>query len=275
MKYLILFSMLLSASCFADPFNLLLPFNTQYAPGSLGKYEKAFTVGGEWAGDNFQLQLSPVTGVDRFIDTEPDGHIFLGFIMGLGNGFEVELDTGGNAGYASIKYSFKNPDSSLLHSFVLADISSEDYGHGGALLAEDDDCGFFDIGCWFSDAFNFFGGSNDRYEYDYQAEIRGLMLGYMQGYQYSAGVLPYWGVHYVDYDIGYTVTDNTGAGAHQSGHVNTDLMFLTLGVKLDVNQSARYEDRSSWLINYVAYQDSSLHQGDLSSEIRISYINHF
>jgi len=277
MKIVLFVLLLMSAPVLADPFNIYLPFNTQYAPESLGKFEKAFIVGYEEGGDNFQLQVVPVTGVDQFVDTEADNDPVLGFMIGLGLGFELEFDTRGNANYTSVKYSFKNPKSTLHHSFVLGDITSQDWGHGGLLLQEDD-CGLLDFSCLFSDIFNLFnvfGSSNDKYEYDYEADIKGLMLAYLQGYQYSASVMPYWGVYYIDYDIGYTVTDNTGGSGNQSGHIDTDLMFVTLGARINAGKPDSKGEQSVWLVNYVIYKDSMSHGGDFNGELRFSYINRY
>jgi len=274
MKVLLYVLLLFSAPVLADPFNIYLPFNTQYTPESLGKFEMAFIVGYEEGGDNFQLQLAPVTGDERFIDSNADNDLVLGFMIGLGNGFELELDTRGDSSYSSVKYSVSANDSALTHSFLVGSISSAMTGHGGAILQEDD-CSFFDIFCYMDDFFSLFGSSSDTYEFDYRAELSGVMLGYLQGYRYSKNMMPYWGAYYVDYDIDYEVVDNTGGNGDQKGNVGTDLMYFTLGAQINAGKPDSKGEQSVWLINYVVYKDSRSHAGDLDGELRFSYINRY
>jgi len=274
MKKILFVLLLVSTPVLADPFNIYLPFNTQYAPESLGKFKKAFIVDYEEGGDNFQLQLAPVTGVEQFIDTRADHDLVLGFMIGLGGGFEFEINTRGDSSYSSLKYSMSAKESLLTHSFLIGSISSASTGHGGALLQEDD-CGFFDFLCFLDDFFTLFGSSSETYEYEYRAELSGVMFGYLQGYQYSKNIMPYWGAYYVDYDIDYEVVDNTGSGADQKGNVDTDLMYLTLGARINAGETDSKGEQSVWLVNYVIYKDSRSHSGDLDGELRFSYINKF
>ncbi|MDH5425297.1 MAG: hypothetical protein OEY29_09905 [Gammaproteobacteria bacterium] len=143
-------------------------------------------MGYEQGGENFQLQLEPKTGTDTFIDAEPDHDLMLGFKFGLGKGFEFEIDSTSSDGYASIKYSFESAGSGLKHALIFGKIRSMKLGHGGQYIQDEDDgCGFFDIGCWLSDIFDFSNSPSGHYEYRYEADIDGSMLAYLQCYQYS------------------------------------------------------------------------------------------
>ncbi|MDH5425296.1 MAG: hypothetical protein OEY29_09900 [Gammaproteobacteria bacterium] len=60
--------------------------------------------------------------------------------------------------------------------------------------------------------------------------------------------MPYWGVYYVDYDIAYSVVDNTGAGANQKGQIDTDLMYLTLGARSNASKPDSKGEQRVWLV---------------------------
>lgn len=276
MKTLLCLLVFFLTPAWADPFNIQLPFNTQYEPESLGLFKRAVVLGYEEGGENFQLQLAPTTGVDRFIETEPDHDFMLGFKIGLGKGFEFEIDSTSGSGYASIKYSFESVGSDLKHSLLFGKIVSMKQGHGGLFLqGNGEDCDLIDVFCWLSDIFGSSNSTPDRYEYNYDADIDGSMVAYLQGYQYSSNIMPYWGVYYVAYDIAYSVIDNTGAGVNQNGHIDADLSYLTLGARINYGKPDSKGEQSIWLINYVLYKNSSSHTGNLGGELRVSYINRF
>ncbi|MDH5518168.1 MAG: hypothetical protein OEY36_10200 [Gammaproteobacteria bacterium] len=280
MKKILLFVLVtLSVTVQADPFNIYLPFNTQYAPGVMDQMEMALVLGVGNTRKNFQLQVAPQTDDEKYIVLETETDEFLdvsfGFSVGLGYGFEFELNAGGS-GVTSLKYDFDNAHSNWKNSVVIGGLRSISRGHGGAFIPQpEQSCSFFDIFCFMdlSEVLGFLCFSCSEpgsYEYVYQADIKGSTFAYMQGYQYSALVMPYWGVYYVGYDIDLKVTDNTGADNHQFKEVATDLMALVLGTKWRLGKKDNNFNKSM-ILNYLAYKDSSLHDGEFNTEIKMSF----
>ena len=278
MKKIMLFVLItLSTAAQADPFNIYLPFKTQYAPGALEQMEFAFVADIEAKRENFQVQIAPITDSEQFIETGMGDDAFdmtrlsLGMSIGLGNGFEFEMGIMENTGRSSLKYDFNLDGSSWMHSIILGYSKSESYGHGGAILP-DDSCDFFDFGCWlFEDSFYIFGGPDDAYEFDYLAEIKAVSFGYIQGYQYTTRTTMFWSVYHAEYDIDVSVTDNTGGSNNQASNLKTNLMALSAGARWKLGKKEDNYNKSA-IVNYVIYKDSTLHDGDLNGELKLSYV---
>ncbi|MCK4707079.1 MAG: hypothetical protein KAU21_00545, partial [Gammaproteobacteria bacterium] len=206
---LILFG--LSMTVQADPFNIYLPFKTQYAPGALEEMEIAFVADIEAKHKNFQAQVAPQTDTEQFIESFSDRpRLSIGFAIGLGQGLEFELGAMEGVGISSLKYDFDLTGTPWMHTLILGYIRAESYGHGGAVLP-DDSCGTFDLFCSLFDSifsiFDIFGSSDVHYELDYRAEISGVSLGYVQGYQLSPRSMIFWSAYHAEYDIDVMVTD--------------------------------------------------------------------
>lgn len=268
----------LSPGVQADPFNIYLPFKTQYTPGVMERMEMAFVLDVESARKNFQLQIASQTDTEKFIESEMDElpEVSYGFAVGVGYGFELEVSLG-EGGIGSLKYDFSRKNSKWKHSVVLGELRSISEGHGGAFIPEpEEDCGFLDFFC-FMDISSWFDflcincSEPGTYEYNYQADIKGSMFGYMQGYKYTAFIMPYWGVYYVGYNVGLKVTDNTGAENHQFKNVTTDLAALVLGTKWRLGKKESNFNKSM-ILNYLVYKDSTRHDGELNGELKLSFV---
>ena len=275
-RILLLVLICLSAGTQADPFNIYLPFKTQYVPSALEKLEMAFVIDIERKRKNFQLQINPQTGGEQFIEGRAADRprLSFGFALGLGKGFDAEVGVLGGAAFSALKYNFGMKNSSWKHSVVLSRAYAEDYGHGGSVLPEEDSCGFLDLGCFFSgifDIFSIFGSPDDRYEYDYLAKVNALSLVYLQGYQLSPRTTAFWSVNYTEYSVDVQVTDNTGAGNNQTGFIKTDMAALVLGMQWKLGKK-EHNYNKSMILNIVTLKDSLLHDGELNNDIKLSYI---
>jgi len=273
MRFILL--LLFSFSVSAESFDIFLPLNTQYAPGALDKHQFAFTIGVVEESKNFQLQVQNKTGSDQYIQEDDDYDMSMGIAVGLGSGFELELNGYAEGRMASLKYDISSLDSTLSRSVVISYLQAAGSGHGGNVLPEEDeDCSFLDLFCYI-DIGNILclGLCSDsvNYEFNYEAEISGLMLAYLHGYRYSASTVYYWGVHYVEYDIEIDVIDNTGGGANTHESLQADLGAVTFGARWKVRRNAAQKDSNYILLTAIPYKFSRSHDGDIGSEIRLSY----
>jgi len=267
--------LLFSFSAGAESFDIFLPLNTQYAPGALDKHQFAFTIGFVEESNNFQLQVQNKTGSEQFIKEEYDYDVSMGLAVGLGSGFEAEFNGYAEGSMVSLKYDIASSDSILNRSVVVSYLKATGLGHGGNVLPEEEeDCGFFDLFCFlnFEDLFCL-GGCSDsvNYEFDYEAEISGLMLAYLHGYRYSPNSVYYWGVHYVEYDIEVDVIDNTGGGANTRESLQADLGAVTFGARWRIRKNTEQKNSNYILLTAIPYKFSRSHDGDIGSEIRLSY----
>jgi len=273
MRFFIL--LLFSFSVNAESFDIFLPLNTQNAPGVLDKHQFAFTIGVVEDSNNFQLQVQNKTGSEQFIKDDWDYDMSMGIAVGIGSGFEFELNGYADGSIASLKYDIASPDSTLTRSVVVSYLKAAGSGHGGNILPEEEeDCGFIDFFCYldFESIFCFLGCSDPvNYEFNYEAEISGLMLAYLHGYRYSANSIYYLGVHYVEYDIEVDVIDNTGGGASTHESLRTDLGAVTFGARWEIRKNAEQKDSNYILLTAVPYKFSRSHDGNIGSEIRLSY----
>jgi len=273
MRYLLL--LLLSLSVSAESFDIFLPLNTQYAPGALDKHQFAFTIGFVEEGNNFELQVQNKTGSEGFIHEEYDYGLSMGIAVGLGAGFEAEFNGYADGSMVSLKYDIASSDATLSRSVVVGFLQAAGSGHGGNILPEEEeDCSFLDLFCFlnFEDIFCLgFCSDSVNYEFNYQADISGLMLTYLHGYRYSPNSVYYLGIHYVEYDIEVDVADNTGGGANTHESLQTDLGAITFGVRWKIRKNAEKKDSSYVLLTAVPYKFSRSYDGDIGSEIRLSY----
>lgn len=277
MRIIILLLFVFSAH--AEPFNISLPVSPQFNPAVLAKGDMSFTLSFIDKSDNFQLQVRNKTDVDHFLNQETDEGVAMGLSLGLGAGFEVGVNGGSENGVWSLKYDIGSNESNWSHSIVLGYITGISTGHGGNIIPEpEEECGFLDFFCYFN-IFDFlcFGSCADpvTYEYNYEADISGGMLGYMQGYQTAPSLLLYWGVHYINYDIDVRVTDNTGAYNNTTDTITTDLFSLSTGLRWKVGKPDKDGRPSYILLNLTPIKYSSQHDGNFDSEIQFSYINEF
>ncbi|MCK5334691.1 MAG: hypothetical protein KAQ67_00945 [Gammaproteobacteria bacterium] len=271
MKYLLYILLFFSTSSVAGPFNIYLPFNSQYTPGVMEKYGKAFLIGVIEKGDNFQLQFLPKTENEQYISDFSDYkfNIPVSFLFSPYENTELEIGSEDEGKYFSVKYDFSPVQSPWKTSVVFGWLNTVKNGHAGALIQEGDDCGFLGLFCFFSSP------SPDVYEYNYEADTTGLMLAYLQGYQYSQGVMGYLGVYFVNYDIKYQLIDNAGTNSDQKDSLRTDLIALTVGLKGKIGKSAKEQNDKYVVMNYIFYKDSTQHDGVLDPELRISFVMEF
>lgn len=270
MKYLFCL-LLFSTSSVADPFNIYLPFNSQYTPGVMEKYGKAFSIGAIRKGDNFQLQFLPKTANEQYISDFLDYkyNVPVSLLFSPYENIELEMGSEDEGKYFSVKYDLSPVQSPWKTSVVFGWSNVVKNGHVGALIQEGNDCGFLGLLCFFSSP------SPDIYEYNYEADVTGLMLAYLQGYQYSQRVMGYVGAYFVNYDIEYQLIDNAGTNSDQKGSLRTDLIALTVGVKGNIGKLAENQNDKYVVLNYIFYKDSTQSDGVLDPELRISFVMEF
>ncbi|MDH5426458.1 MAG: hypothetical protein OEY29_15840 [Gammaproteobacteria bacterium] len=251
----------------SDPFNIFLPFKTQYAPGVMGQMEMAFVLDYETPRYDYDTRIQTPSD----FDSDSVGHlgVVLGFAIGLGYGFEFEIGTAGSA----LKYDFANEQSSRWKKSIVVNYSyATSNGHYGAVITNDESCCLFDFSCFISDIFSF--SFNEDYEYDYVAHAEGVSLAFLQGYQLTPVTMLYLGVHYAEYEIDLEVTDNTGSGNNQTDMIETDLMALSLGVKWRLDKRVNKYHKVV-VLNSKIYKDDSQHDGELDGELKLSFVVKF
>lgn len=277
MRVLILLFFVFTAA--AEPFDISLPLTPQFNPDVLAKGEMSFTLSFVDKSNNFQLQVRNKTDDDHFIDEEVDHGIAMALSLGLGTDIDVGLYNSSDGGVLSLKYGIGSNNSGWGHSVILGYVHGISTGHGGNVLPEaEEDCGFLDIFCYMDigNLFCFISCSDPMtYEYDYEADITGTLLAYMQSYKKTPALMLYWGAFYTDYDIGVRVTDNTGTNADSFESFGTDVFVLSTGLRWKVGKPDKDGQLSYLLVNLIPIKYSSRHDGEFDGEITISYINEF
>jgi hypothetical protein len=105
--------------------------------------------------------------------------------------------------------------------------------------------------------------------------VSGLTLAYLYGYQYSDLLMLYSGVYYAAYDIDFSLTDNTGGGSNQSGHVNADLAAITLGARWNLAKLNHSADNKYVLLNYTLFKGSLSHDGEQEPVLKLLFVMEF
>lgn len=254
----------LSVNVFADSFDIYLPTASRFSPGTIGEGKWGFSIGVMKEVKDFRLQYDPVTEenqhVSEYATYSRDVMVYLTY--GLTDSLDIEL--GGEKGsYLSFKYDFDMGEQSNWNSsFVVGWLKNEHEGHAGAVIQQGEDCGWFDIFCsLFSDP------KPTIYEYGYEADINGLMLGYFHGYKFSDRVMAYLGGTYTDYRIEYYLHDNTIAGLDQAHKVDTDVVALWLGAKIQVGK----KNNKFVTANYDVLKDSTRHDGNMEGRLNFVF----
>jgi len=254
----------LSINVYADSFDIYLPTASHFSPGTIGEGKWGFSLGVMKEVKDFRLQYDPVTEDNQHISDyatySRDVVVYLTY--GLTDNLDIELGSE-KGSYLSLKYDFEiGSQSNWNSSFIVGWLNNEHDGNAGAVIQQGESCDWFDIICGlFSDP------KPTIYEYEYEADINGLMLGYFQGFKVSDRVMTYLGVTYTGYRIEYFLHDNTVANQDQAHKVDTDVVALWLGAKIQVGKN----NNKFVTANYDVVKDSTRHDGNMEGRLNFVF----